>query len=63
MNIVQNLFPTPDYSHECNFPPLDLDLNWGEGHINKAALFPGLEGFAASLGIYHPLAFTSGQNS
>ena len=32
-------------------------------NINRAALFPGLEGFAASLGIYHPLAFSSGQNS
>ena len=32
-------------------------------NINRAALFPGLEGFAASLAIYHPLAFGSGQNS
>ena len=26
-------------------------------NINRAALFPGLEGFAASLAIYHPFAF------
>ena len=32
-------------------------------NINRASLFPGLEGFAASLGIYHPLAFSSEQNS
>lgn len=28
-------------------------------NINKATLFPGLQGFAESLGIYHPLAFGS----
>ena len=32
-------------------------------NINRASLFPGLEGFAASLGIYHPLAFGSEQDS
>jgi len=29
-------------------------------NINRASLFPGLQGFAESLGIYHPLAFGSG---
>ena len=28
-------------------------------NINRASLFPGLQGFAESLGIYHPFAFNS----
>ena len=32
-------------------------------NINRASLFPGLQGFAESLGIYHPLAFDSEKNS